>query len=223
MENQTESSRINRSRPAKCPLEDCSTILSDATLLQHLLQDHDNIEVQPLQEDEKCKVIISEEAFARGKPVCQRIILYGGRNADHFGPAKPGLSLRNIVLHPEHSAYKDQLVVLVMGYKTQRTIFQESMPREDDSEGDFDPRNDLFVFWFVGTETDWPVYGNLTVRNTNGTFCSSDRLEIRDFKAFMNPTSILREGLDYLLISRGGMRLLTGEDQFFFELEISIN
>ncbi|XP_058837037.1 uncharacterized protein LOC131693332 [Topomyia yanbarensis] len=218
-----DSNPAARTKPAKCPIVCCPTTLSEPALLQHLLSDHSDINSETLREGKHCKLLVQEEAFPRGQPICLKILLYGGEK-HCLRPARSGLSPRqNLMLHSEHSCYKDHLAVLLMGCKTNRmdmiaegdvssTVDRKISQLRERAENDSDPEKDIFVLWLIGTETTWPIYGDLTVRSSGGTFSLGDRVQVKDFTSFTQPKLLLSEGVDYILIIRGAMNLLTDGD-----------
>ncbi|XP_065086300.1 uncharacterized protein LOC135708231 [Ochlerotatus camptorhynchus] len=231
MQNQSEPKPSTRN-PSKCPIIRCPTVLSETALLDHLLTEHKNIDLKPVEAGEKAVLSFQESIFPHGQPICMGLVLYGGKD-ERSRPTQMGFSQRNSILSSNNLVYENHFPVLVMGCKTHLTdmladdeipaeIYNDICQRREAAQDGSDPEKDIFVLWLIGPSVTRPVYGDLTISDSERINVRGCRMQVRDFKDFLLPKTFLSKGLDYLMVNRGGMNLLTRNGKQALEMEVFV-
>ncbi|KXJ76010.1 hypothetical protein RP20_CCG010494 [Aedes albopictus] len=218
---------------SKCPISQCQIMLTETALLDHLLSEHKGLDLKSVEAGEKAFLSFRESIFPYGQPVCMGVLLYGGKGT-RARPAQTGLVHRNSILSASYASYEKHLPVLVMGCKTHLTdmladdeipseIYNDICQRRDAAQDGSDQEKDIFVLWLIGPSTTRPIHGEVTLSDVDRIIVRGCRMQLRDFKDFLQPKSFLCEGVDYLMVNRGGMSLMTRNGDEAVEMEVCID
>ncbi|XP_062552763.1 uncharacterized protein LOC134217931 [Armigeres subalbatus] len=228
----TSASHSSIRNSSKCPIILCPTVLTETTLLDHLVSEHKNIDIKSVNDGEKAQLSFRESIFPYGQPVCMGLLLYGGKGT-HLRPVQTGLAHRNSILSASCAAFEKHLPVMVMGCKTHLTdmledddippeMFNDICQEREAAQDGSDPEQDIFVLWLIAPSTTRPVYGDLTISDAERNVVRGCRMLVREFQKWLLPKTFLSEGMDYLMVNRGEMNLLTRGDESDLEMEVCI-
>ncbi|XP_037934362.1 uncharacterized protein LOC119673451 [Teleopsis dalmanni] len=216
--------------PVRCPVDACNEAFDPDELLSHIFYKHttDNVirryGINEIHNNQTAKMHFKDTDLQPTKAVCIGCVLYVSavKKSIIIPPDLPFCNA-NTFLHQKYAKYKNHAPIMIMASLTTWAALLLSKPLKVKCKADKvqDPSLLLTVIWLVGTKINKPFNVCLTLFSENMLNSKSAILKVRPIYEAQKPCHFLRHHINYMLLSKGELDLLSNNGRTNIKIEFT--